>query len=748
MLACFFCRSFKIHTTYILLFGPYQVAVRDGVPAPGRIQGISNSQNITARKMTDSSMVKDAHSPHSPDILQPVIVLLPSRSGHRRTSLARALAAPQNPSCQPPPPKKIFLRARIRRLLGWCLPPILMPGNFRRALSLLLPPALALPLPTLSLMAKELLSPPRLLAWLVGWRELLQLHTWRRACRKHEGEQKWGAIVPVAPDSILAASLLALWIAGRKKGEGWFYFDGSAHGIVAGSIRHKIANRLFEKAFLKGRVHFATVSSAQARAYAEHLAVPMHILPLSPPAPCTPPAPLRAPDLLTSLPATLKAELYSGAAGALRLSTRETRIAAALLELVTTSGKTGNQGNRPPQAGVIYPWPDLLTKGSGASVRCELLIRYLHEIGCPAEALTLQPQDGPAARQGLQRECLPPPAGPLKFLFAHLEERNRARPIADYHTYWQLLTFYHQRHRSVRLALNRMLIGKTAVFAEYPFYMETLAPFARELNVPVCCTFYDRISSCKTKFLKSFLLRKELAAMRAATMVATVSRDEHAFYEARGIKNFLIPSHGDLPAAVSDPERKWLDSLVPADWKVVFMFIGSGYAPNIEAKEVLKTLAVGFERENLPWGILVLGDCASPADNSSRLIALGHVDAAQREACYERADLFLSPLAWGTGSSVKTMESMARGVAVLGTSYAFRGYEIENGITGFVEDNPANYAARIRQILDDPDLLEGVRRRGKDYAEQTGYRITFAPYKALVCGQGLSSKNGCGANAP
>jgi hypothetical protein len=91
-------------------------------------------------------------------------------------------------------------------------------------------------------------------------------------------------------------------------------------------------------------------------------------------------------------------------------------------------------------------------------------------------------------------------------------------------------------------------------------------------------------------------------------------------------------------------------------------------------------------------------------------------------------DLVLIPLSSGTGSSLKTIEAMAAGKLVLGTTVAFRGLAVPSGVHALIEDSIDRYRKRIRTLLND----KPVHVRLATAARQLATGFDFRTYGDLL----------------
>src|SRR6185436_19636820 len=147
---------------------------------------------------------------------------------------------------------------------------------------------------------------------------------------------------------------------------------------------------------------------------------------------------------------------------------------------------------------------------------------------------------------------------------------------------------------------------------------------------------------------------------------------------------------------------------LPEDAKVV-LFTGSKWGPNREAFEFLRAFAtrhaslLAQQRIHL----LAVGSMAAEAERRPGFTATGRVEAA--EPYFAAADAAINPMLSGAGTNVKMCEFLALRLPILTTTFGARGFEIEDGRTGFVFEPAALAGAlvRLRRLFDE----EPVRLR-------------------------------------
>ncbi|WP_131120343.1 glycosyltransferase family 4 protein [Lichenihabitans psoromatis] len=105
------------------------------------------------------------------------------------------------------------------------------------------------------------------------------------------------------------------------------------------------------------------------------------------------------------------------------------------------------------------------------------------------------------------------------------------------------------------------------------------------------------------------------------------------------------------------------------------------WEPNFRGlvKHVLDDPRRGHER--LPTVLLVgaiartINRAQLPPDIRSRLILLGEIDHAGKQAAFTAADVAILPITAGRGSNLKTAEALLSHLPIVATRSAFRGFE-------------------------------------------------------------------------
>jgi glycosyltransferase involved in cell wall biosynthesis len=182
----------------------------------------------------------------------------------------------------------------------------------------------------------------------------------------------------------------------------------------------------------------------------------------------------------------------------------------------------------------------------------------------------------------------------------------------------------------------------------------------------------------------------------------------------------VIPNGvGDLPR--SDPA---------AEQPGEILFVGTmHYEPNVDAvqrfcRQMLPVIAaarpdarfriVGKEPVPAVWDLQEEGRC------------LVHPDVPDLTPYFDRAAVVVAPIYLGSGTRLKVLEALARGKAVVATSTAVEGLELEPGRDFELADDPDAFAGVCLRLLADP---VGRARLG-----ESGRRAVLAQYTWTAIG--------------
>jgi glycosyltransferase involved in cell wall biosynthesis len=285
-----------------------------------------------------------------------------------------------------------------------------------------------------------------------------------------------------------------------------------------------------------------------------------------------------------------------------------------------------------------------------------------------------------------------------------------------------------------------------AILLEYSFWAWAVEAEIRRQRrpVPFILTAHDVLADNVTSsaWLRRLTFLQEVAALRSADHAVCVSESDAAAFSARGIATEVIPNPVDLDTAQTPPAlepRTMLEALfdVRLPEGPFCLFVGSDYGPNRAAVAEIRAIAKAMPIEARASFVLA-GGCAPPGRDGA-VLALGRVEDQVLAALYTLAAVVVIPLTQGSGTSLKTVEAMAWGRPILGTSAAFRGLPVTPGLNCEQEDDLTRWPTRLAGMLADPARRLAMGAAARRLAEDFGHRRVFAAYLRLL---GLPSAAG------
>jgi len=85
---------------------------------------------------------------------------------------------------------------------------------------------------------------------------------------------------------------------------------------------------------------------------------------------------------------------------------------------------------------------------------------------------------------------------------------------------------------------------------------------------------------------------------------------------------------------------------------------------------------------------------------------------------YQKADVLLSPIFVGGGTSYKILEAMASGVPVVTTQLGVGGLGAKGDIHALIGENPSDFARLVDNVLADTSLEERITREARSFIEK------------------------------
>ena len=200
------------------------------------------------------------------------------------------------------------------------------------------------------------------------------------------------------------------------------------------------------------------------------------------------------------------------------------------------------------------------------------------------------------------------------------------------------------------------------------------------------------------------------AAQHADLIFAVTERDKTQIEEWTRTKVIVAPngvqSYDDLEIDWS--EFKSLN--LPSKYA---LYCASGYDPNYFG--FLEVFKQGFGALNPDEKLVITGsickrfetqvDFSEIIHMKASSMLLGTVSQNLLAAILRNAHCIILPILEGGGSNLKTAEAIVQGCYVLGTNFAFRGYEDYLSSTGvYIGENSTDFLKKLREIMAMPSL--------------------------------------------
>jgi glycosyltransferase involved in cell wall biosynthesis len=203
----------------------------------------------------------------------------------------------------------------------------------------------------------------------------------------------------------------------------------------------------------------------------------------------------------------------------------------------------------------------------------------------------------------------------------------------------------------------------------------------------------------------------------------------------------------DATLTVSDVERRLLAEEVPGARVEVLsnvhmpsvqdnrpgsrhdaIFVGSfDHPPNVDAAKWLAAEIWPLVRRQLPTAVLNIVGSNPPVEvrDLSRDGVVVHGWVADLEGMYAAAKVTVAPLRFGAGVKGKVGESLAYGVPVVGTAFAFEGMNLVDGEDVVVGYSADTIASGVVSVLADDDQWSRLSANGAAAID-----AQFGPHKA------------------
>jgi len=214
------------------------------------------------------------------------------------------------------------------------------------------------------------------------------------------------------------------------------------------------------------------------------------------------------------------------------------------------------------------------------------------------------------------------------------------------------------------------------------------------------------------KNITNKLARYEFATINQFDGVVTISQDDLDTLRQKGMR---VPA-----TAVPFGVNQTIESVHASDQKNI-LFIGSlDWQPNTEAltwftEEVWKP----FHAQHSDYTFQLAGRNATAAmrelGNVAGIRFRGEITDAL--AFLAEGDILVSPLFTGSGQRIKVLEALAQGKAVVASSVALQGLDVEPGIQVEVAENGPQFVDTLHHLVSEHTKRERLMQAGLDWVK-------------------------------
>jgi len=206
--------------------------------------------------------------------------------------------------------------------------------------------------------------------------------------------------------------------------------------------------------------------------------------------------------------------------------------------------------------------------------------------------------------------------------------------------------------------------------------------------------------------------RRELAVYKQGDLVLTVTPDD---------KQALLREDPQLNISVVPNIHALPPNIVPRAGRRNMLFVGGfSHTPNVDGVLYFCREIFPLVLQRLPdTKLWVVGNAPPPeivALASANVVVTGYV--RHLVPYLESALVSVAPLRFGSGMKGKIGEAMAWGIPVVTTTIGAEGMGLQDGVDALIADAPEDFARRIVQLYQNPELWESVAQNARKRVER------------------------------
>jgi glycosyltransferase involved in cell wall biosynthesis len=210
------------------------------------------------------------------------------------------------------------------------------------------------------------------------------------------------------------------------------------------------------------------------------------------------------------------------------------------------------------------------------------------------------------------------------------------------------------------------------------------------------------------------LLREELDIMKPADVVMTVSPSERDVIVREGAHpNVVVWGHA----------RDVHEPVTPFARRHDLLFVGGfagRHSPNTDAVVHFATTLFPRIRERLPHARFVVVGVQPPSIvqdlASPHVVVSGYVEDLTEP--YERCRVFVAPLRFGAGISLKLLEAMSYGLPAVVSPVGAAGLDLRDGREALIAQSDDQFVDKVVQLYEDASLWTTVQSAAQEYIKR------------------------------
>ncbi len=391
----------------------------------------------------------------------------------------------------------------------------------------------------------------------------------------------------------------------------------------------------------------------------------------------------------------------------------------------------------PLKIGVIYPWTGLPEMDRGSARRLMPVVSLLSAHFDSVEVLS--PGEKDSFIEGNITYTFHHPGAAESWLSAlafrlfegvtHYFWKGEV-PVRERRQWWHYLEPHFQP--SLGAAVRGLASRVDVILLEYPFWSDLLPRGANAK--PVILTLHDMLSGMISQpWLKRKVHALELEACGRADAIVCCTEADANVVGSAGFQADCIPHGIDFsaipqvtPPVPPGPEYDHIEAHRNRGGLVCF-FVGSSHVPNQEAVAEIRRMSDALGQET---GILFVaaGSCCGRSSPAGNLILLGPVTEEALDWLYSACDVVLAPLRHGTGTSLKTLEALARKKILLSSGVGARGYDLVSARDAILSDDFSTYPDILMGLMNDQPRRKKLSRNGWDFVQAFDALKVYRPY--------------------